>query len=433
MNFKKTVTSIIMGVSMIALASTAFAVNTENLYGSSAQFTFWTVQAPNFLTSEGCTIVGCAADGSAQAIVKATCSGTPTYFRIASKASYDGICALENNYNGTNTNCTANTPATARQMIDEATCTFGPCTGAFSTWTGVCTGLTNQTVTIGASDVDGEAFTQQSHGLLLGPLGGAQTDIVLNGMPTTIAGDKTGNTPNNLSVCKPMVVPFAFYVNNSVKQNGSTLTNISRMMAVMIYSGQTYNWTDLGGDFASNPTVACMRHAGSGTHATLDNAIMHSLWGANLMICGVNNTSAACTPAPGPTPYFNNGTGDEVNCVNGSGAWSGTAAIGYFDADYQTLNPSKTGNVTQLTLDGVAATRVNIRNGRYNNFYANEHLYYTNTSDPTITAICSYASQAGNVPASEANFWAAGCEMNWNKATDADYPGYVGASCPQTP
>jgi hypothetical protein len=418
MKFKKIITSLICGAAILAFTGAAIAEDIT-LYGASAQFLFWTSAAPGFLQSKGCTVIGCAKYDNTDAIVKATCGGVDTYFRIASKASYDGICALQSNYGGANSNCTSHIPADARDLSNETTCTWGSCAGAVSTWSS-CTGRKSVAITIGASDVEGDSFVQQSHGLYSGPLGGAQTDRVFTGLSTA-----------GLDRCTPLVVPFAFFANRSVTKGGVTIDNMPRMMAVIIFSGQAWNWTDFGADFASLPIVACLRHAGSGTHATLDMAVMHNEWGASLATCANNNTSAACVPAVGPTIYFNNGSGDEMNCVNGSGAWSGDGAVGYADAD-QAGSLGSYPDTVVLKYNGEVANRVNIRNGVYDNFWSNQQLYFR-TRTAWIDNLCTYAADPTKVPASKANYWATVCEMNYEKEHDSDYPKYVGATCPQTP
>jgi hypothetical protein len=408
-----------------------------------------------------------------------------TYFRIASKASYDGICALENNYNGTNPNCTSD-PAgpNFRQMIDPTTVsTWGACAPTIGAWS--TSGLlASVPVTVGASDVQGESFLQQSHGLLLGPLGSTQTDRVFSGMPTT-AGL---NTPYTLAECQPLIVPFAFYVNTSVQEcidtqyvspGGVNLApdpsnppanplnwhanhwapwascvgdptgvrykkvqfrNMPRIKAVLIFSGQIYNWTDLGSNFVPNlPVAVCMRHAGSGTHATLDLAVMNKKWGGTLAQISCNNGRPAdpmcLSGGTPPTIFFNNGSKDEINCINGSGAWSGNGAVGYSDADYLAINPAYDAFVTtgahtiQMTYNGETANRHNIRMGEYD-FWTNENMYFR-VLTPWLSNLCTFASTPANIPASEAEYWTSQCEMNYTKVHDTDYPAYSGASCPQ--
>jgi hypothetical protein len=155
---------------------------------------------------------------------------------------------------------------------------------------------------------------------------------------------------------------------------------------------------------------------------------MNGKWGANLVKIANNSTNPSyLNPITPPTIYFNDGSSDEMACVNGQ-----LGSIGYSDADQITKIPGTYANMTALAYDGAMPDRVNIRNGVYNNFYANQWLYHKN-GHPWINDLCNYANQPANIPSSMANYWATSCEMVFNKAKDTDWPQYIGATCPQTP
>jgi len=130
--------------------------------------------------------------------------------------------------------------------------------------------------------------------------GRPQTDRVFNKVAVPSSG---------VTTYRPIVVPFGFYAHNSVQVttctggandgnlctagtaladcgtgitcDGHTINNITREMVVNIFGGNATAWTDLGASYSvsgdsSNSIVACMRHAGSGTHSTLDYAIMRA-------------------------------------------------------------------------------------------------------------------------------------------------------------
>jgi len=214
-----------------------------------------------------------------------------------------------------------------------------------------------------------------------------------NGL-TNVAADKFG-----VSALVPVtvVVPFGFFVNSAVtaqtctaglignyataasqcdtapaKGDGvlgaaSTITNISREEATLIFSQSVADWSDLGSYFTAQPVVACLRHAGSGTHAALDQTVMNSGWGNNIA-----NTETA------GSIWFNQGSSDMMKCINGNSTASTNGsligAIGYADAD-QAIGAAKISqNVKQLKYNGFYPTRTAIRNGLYD-FYTNAWLY----------------------------------------------------------
>jgi ABC-type phosphate transport system substrate-binding protein len=222
------------------------------------------------------------------------------------------------------------------------------------------------------------------------------------------------------------------------------------MMAVLIFSGQVFNWTDFGDDFATHPINKCLRHAGSGTHATLDHAVMHAPWGGTILGLGTENQQ----PSNQPGTYFNDGSSDMMKCINGGytrnyddgpqnggpldGAnWSGEGAIGYADAD-QSL--SSFTNTARIFYNGYRAHRVNIRNCRYDNFWSVQHLYYDPASPEYLQVaalvgqMMTFAANPNNVPQCKADYWAAYDEMKCMKFDSHDYPIWIAPpALPQLP
>jgi hypothetical protein len=468
--------TIMVGASVLAFAGAAQAATVNiNIYGASAQHLFWNDAADNFLTSKGCTGVAQDSYDSKHGITRGTCGSDTVYIRYSSKASFDGIYAVKG---AVNTDSCPN--AFQRKMVDEASCSDWMLGGT------PCSALKCQEVTIGASDVAGSSFVQESHGELKGPNGGGIVDRIF---PAT-GVDDSGLTPK-----QPVVVPFGFFANNTVtktkclgpdpleptasahkavstwgyscydpdedghsadcigyykcvnsKCSGGVninnacskasdcpdvalqdtvceripLDNISRLMATQIFSGQAWYWTDFGAWYNSDPIVACLRHAGSGTHSTLDWAVMRSAakdWGWPL----VTTENAA-----DPTVWFNDGSSDEMKCVNQL-----AGAIGYADADQLEGNDNYP-NVHALKYNGVEPRRTNVRNGEYD-FYSNQWLYFKADLTQFQKDLVAFASDPDNIPSSKAKFWSTQAEMVYNKTTDAAYPGFVGASDPQLP
>jgi ABC-type phosphate transport system substrate-binding protein len=383
MKIKNIVASVVAGASLLTIVGTASAAITNdiNIYGASAQFIFWKNQAVNYMTLQGCTGIQSASLDSKNAITKGSCGGATRYFRSSSKASYDGPLAIQGNTTNPNRDTTCADPR-QRKMVDEASCNWS---------TGVCTATKCTTVTGGASDVQVTSFQQESHGMLLGPSSSTKNVWTDRNFKGTGAMNEDG-----LSNCRPLVVPFGFFVNKGVKKGGVEITDLTTAQARLIFSGQIADWSDLG--FDPQPMYACWRHAGSGTAAALDWDVMRP---ADLHI--LEDTGN------GYSFYFNDGSSDLMACVNGN-----AGGVGYADAD-QGL--SSYPNVKAVTYNGVAPTKANITNGLYD-FYTVQNLYTATPTTPDMTSLCSFMKN----PANNNNAWYANaCEMRYIRADDGSY------------
>lgn len=360
-----------------------------NLYGASAQYLFWNDAADNFLLDQGCTNVAQAEDSTKKhGITRGTCGADTVYIRYSAKASYDGIYSCKGQVPpGGQPTCSAQGPR-YREMADETQTNWG---------THVVNGLACKMVTIGASDVAGETFQQSSHGQLRGHLGGGWVDRTISPIVTT-----------GMTYYRPVVVPFGFFKNNTANPG---LTNLTRLMALMVFSGKAYNWSDFGPSYVNKDIIACLRHAGSGTHATLDAAVMRGDW-------------PLVTYEDAPYVYFNDGSTDEMRCINENAGQSTAsfAAVGYADAD-QSLTSYP--NVAAINYEGAPAQKVNITNGVYS-FWSAQWLYECNPSDPVhhpwMVLLNAFAEDPANLPASKAAFWATQSEMQVEKANDFAMP-----------
>lgn len=430
---------------LLAIAGIAQAAPAElNIYGASAQYLYWNAQAQNFASTVlGCTATAPTNNGGKHGFVAATnCTSTLVPVNAATgkrdlDIRYSGIASAEGPL------------SVAKQAPLDAALAAG-CNIAngerqmfASTTTTVC-----KPVHVGTSDVAGESLVQASTGQKLGPMGGGAFSVALSGVDTS-----------SLTPANTVVVPFGFFVNSGVtattctaglignyataaaqcdtapgKGDGvlgaaSTITNISREEANMIFSGYVADWSDLGAYFTPKPVVACLRHAGSGTHSAFDLTVMNAAWGLN----------TAAEEVAGQI-YFNQGSTDEIKCINGAttatpnGSLNG--AIGYADADQAIGTTNVSQNVKQLKYNGFYPTRSAIRNGLYD-FYTNAWLY-TNPANSAATnaianSLIAFAQDPANVPASKANYWASVAEMKFNRAADNSYPAFTGASIPMLP
>ena len=439
MNIRKMMTAVIAGASLLGLASVAPATIYDiNIYGASAQYTFWNAAAPGFIQAQtGCSAVtpSTNTNGTTNKITYATCGGNTYNIRVSSKASFDGIYALLGNDSyatagAANEKCSAGDPgdpvsnrAYYRKMAQQD--------GS----------LACEKITIGASDVAGESFTQGSSGDLKGPAEVANADYINRSF--------TGINTVSLPHANPFVVPFGFYVNTSVQQcqagvaactgytvsgacipnsacTPSTITNLSRMQAVLLFSGEIVNWQQFGSSFTDLPVVLCFRHAGSGTHATLDYAVVKGNgWGGTL--ANTENRPDDAVNGYNPTlpiTYFNDGTPDEQYCLQNE-----TGSVGYADADKANatthLMASPYTSVELIQYQGEYPTADAIMHGRYD-FWTNEWAYkdpnMSSTLLPLVNSLLSSVANQSNIPSAEANYWVVQSAMHFEKATDQQYP-----------
>ena len=435
MKIKTMITSIVAGAGILAMVGSASAacfqtgvagtptVPTKdlNIYGASAQFTFWKSEFKNYLQAAGCVAKGNAANAtdwanasatssdSAHFVVQADCSGVggpaTVNFRVSSKASYDGPPAVANKQTiYTTNNCGTGVNLKQREMLHGGvgTCAWGStaCTPPTQA-NGDC-----EAVNWGASDVAVGDFKQVSdlRNFTVNP-------VILTGAGTVAVTD----------FCSPNAISFGFFLNKNVisQSTGTYLNFISPIEIKMIYSGKLTNWNQL----VSNPSntlaiVACARDAGSGTAATMDFMMMKP---------------TQIFQAGSATQIFNDGTGPMMNCVNNN-----AGAIGYADADRpnlaNTYGPIALGDATF----SVAPTTANVKTLAYD-FVTPQHAYVANTDRATnmFLDLCTYAGWPAKLAVVNAN-WAATCEMTFlpaNKLTLATWApstvlGTGGCTCP---
>jgi len=451
---KKTrVFSALAGVALLAAAGSAHAAGTMdiNIYGASAEYNFWKQAGVEFLKAQVPAGLGCgtvsgfipdAATGAANGIIVGTsCTNTTVLgsndsvnFRVSNKASYDGIFAVTSSTDSQKSNgtCALNARPMANAAATDTLATLG------------C-----NVVTVGASDVPADAFTQHSSGLLHGPAGGGAILRSFSKIPTTGVA----------AIFQPVKVPFGFFVTNNISVRtcgtgpstgdycnadedcGSYFTvptdttspvlnytcsaarpiavsdNITREMAVQLLSNTlpSHNWSDFAG-FSPLTAVTCVRHAGSGSHATMDLALMNKgTWGGSWPAAQSANF------------YFNDSTGDLLSCMN-TQLTAGKGAIGYADADTDLTKSGAipAGNlVGPLKYNGNYPNSQNIKSGVYD-LYADQTLYLAPTAvvadaqgakqSDAVALLMGYLNDTTgshlNTPGYKFhNYWAASSEM----------------------
>lgn len=435
---KKIKVSLAATAAVLAMAGLAQAAPAElNIFGASAQYDYWNAQAEDFAANVlGCTnVTGAVIDTSKKhgLVVAKNCNAA----LVPEINSVTGTHDIDIRYSGI---ASAEGPLAASKQdpVDPALATGCDKTKGerlmyLTSTTKIC-----KPVHVGTSDVAGESLVQMSSGTKLGPMGGTLMNIAMPGVDTS-----TLNSANTV------VVPFGFFANEAVKArkctagyvgayctsdancyNGAagtcsttstTIDNISREEATIIFSGILTNWKELGDYFDDVSLVACLRHAGSGTHSALDLTVMNSGWGS------ATATDASYNPEH---VYFNQGSSDEMKCINGAteanpAGSNLVGAIGYADADQKIAVAGASDYVKQLKYNGHYPTRSAIRNGLYD-FYTNAWLYTSKTADAATKnrtdALIAYAQQSANVPSTKANFWASVGEMKFNRLSDVNYP-----------
>jgi hypothetical protein len=438
---KKIIKTAVLSASLVALTSTAFAADlTLNLYGSSAQAKFWNANTATFMTTsvanggEGCAsvVTGFADPGTNKLgiTIGSSCAannGGRVIIRYTSNKSVEGLFAAagQNPYQTDSTVC-GNDPTLRNQANDV---------NGNGTFSSAC-----QKVDVAVSDVASESFTQSSAGNYNGW-------VTVN--PAQNINLSTANIPGQNyfgASQQPIIVPFSFYANSKVG-----ITNLNRQQALLLFSGNIPTWSLFGPGYPSKNVVVCMRHAGSGTLATLDKAIVR---GDRTLVSNQEVGAANGGKALPPFVWFMQGTPDMLNCINANGNYPDTGsasygAIGYADSDAITASYNSDGsenvsasypNVQRLTYNGggqgetaanfttygYSAVKNGIVNGGYE-FWSAQEMYL----NPNDQANANLVSLYNNAVAFASNpqacpglgcYWAAATELNVTKESDTTVP-----------
>jgi hypothetical protein len=206
------------------------------------------------------------------------------------------------------------------------------------------------------------------------------------------------------------------------------IDNLSRMQALLLFAGQVKNWRDFGPWYPDLPVALCMRHGGSGTHATKDLRVMRG----DRALATVSKTLAPTDPsgASAVKPllpilwHYRSSTTLTEDCVE---YYDG--GVGYVDAD-KALNNDFTSNVHHLKHEGVEPVRQKVIFGEYP-FWGAASCFYDDDSNAGLTqAQKSLATDLLNWLADQNErfefptnlFWASGAEMTVSAPNDFAYP-----------
>ena len=431
---KKIIKVSVFCATVLTLASSAQALDL-NMFGASAEVDFWTEAAPQFLAASvadggmGCTNVVSGKADSKNGVAKGfNCAGAPSgdntvTLRYTADKSVEGPRAVmgmdPNNLDTCST--LVNTPSFGddhyRMMANISD-------------DGLTLSKGCNRVNLGASDVASESFTQESHGNMNGIYDTAPFNEVLD--PSTIPG---ADTPGMISL-NPIFVPFSFFAN----KNLTATDNLTRLQAVLLMSGNVSNWSQFG--YPAARVALCMRHAGSGTHATLDRAVMR---GDRPLVIN-QNTPPAFVAAP--TIYFHESSSDLMKCVqNNAGIATGAIAVGYADTDKTVSSIAADGsevinaaynNTKRLTYNGIGAgmsagktvsdIKTQIANGLYD-FWSAQWIYMNTNQLVNLNAeaaanlMMAYAANPATLPqATKKYYWLAKNELKVQKENDAVLP-----------
>lgn len=446
---KKVLKVAALGASVIALASAASAADLNlNIYGASAQGTFWNTYAETFLT-DATNGMGCAgfykgaspSNSKLGITVGYTCANNgndDVIIRYNSVKSSEGPRAVMKMDPDNLDSCGSDTPDPNRT---QATFTY---VNPADKTQGVTWGTACLPVHVGASDVASESFTQVTTGRPNGTYSGSVPQVTYDMSTAVIPGEAEIGT-----VARPIIVPFAFFANTNLAVN-----EINRQMALLLFSGNVSNWNQFNGgltdgtkdsQFENKRVVLCMRHAGSGTHATLDKAIMRD----DLLL--VRQEKSSPIGAPGNKVLFHESSSNMIDCVDDNGGYSTAAAgaIGYADADaivasydanYNEVKKSAAANVKRLgyngggegmnqanmTKYGYSALKYEILNGRYE-FWAPQWMYIKadNWNSDTVDLfdkLMAYASGTTLPCPGLGCYWATADQMKVTKESDSTIP-----------
>lgn len=218
------------------------------------------------------------------------------------------------------------------------------------------------------------------------------------------------------------------------------LKNISRLMALHIFSGAVDNWADFGASFDSMPIVQCMRHAGSGTHQTLVDTVFRGdtdvKTTTTVNYASMYNTATYAfdkVAESGPhTFHYKSSSSLTKDCV---ARFDG--GIGYVDADKAiatNINTSASNGegIHQLMYQGSAPSRQSVTSGEYN-YWAAQTCYYkpAQVEDTLEGLLLEIVAEAGNPDyltlekfGERAHFWATSDEMLVEKegGDPSEYP-----------
>ena len=452
---KKLMIALAVGAFVLSMAGVSSATDI-NIFGASAQFNFWSAQAPTYLTSaSGAHCTGAVATsnfvpsdntpngvyyhGAKYFIASAGgCNATvvPDGVLTIRVGAYDSCDGLQGLLGVTNLTDVAGCTGNERAMLRTATSTAIAAADCFP-------------VILGAADVDGTSITQtdsqtqldgpkgpsaaNTYGYTLPgspPLGGTQLTYDLSSWNAPAENYATGWPSGGIDTTSagslvhdwhPFVLPFGFFANKDLAAVGdgllkTNLTNITDSMAQQIFSGAATDWSNFG--LPAGAITVCLRQPGSGTYGLFDRGVIKTNGSSNSKLPNVDISS-------GGFAWFNNTSGDMMNCIN-----STPGAIGFADADQgnsaSTFGPINFEGISPVAASG-ATSNPNLAGGFYDRFFSLEHIFQLkgdynsgSNTDKVIQNMVGWSYVQTNNP--RQNVWVISNTMQWHKANDSAYP-----------
>jgi len=396
---------------LAAIATTADATVTVNIGGSSAARNFMGITPLNICDQAPVPSYYITADNNYHTwdctVTTLGLSDTHVVIHYEASQSADGITKLQVptgdsgallpqfNLGGT-LGCTGPT----------VTVVGGKTYNAFTSCSNI--NLTNLPTHMGAADVAGSSFGQSDN---------------VNSQPQL--------DDSALNVTQTAILPFSIFLGKGVVKVDPTtgnpagpVTGLTRLELEQIFARGVTDWTRLGYGTvtdaapgtveATSPIVLCMRTAGSGTKAMLDQVIM------------INTTEFSGTNA---NANYGAKTSNVLSCIAGN-----RRSIGYMDADQETHFLAGGDNVGlgyAVKVDGTLAKdasksdpRVDLKCGRYA-YWTNERLNRRSTSegadiDAVMTKFVADASTSATISSigSVGTYWLAPSDMFVAKNAD---------------
>lgn len=358
-----------------------------------------------------------------------TCNraGQPIIIRYSATGSSDGVKKLQQPESNALSNMNYLDHASLAGCVGPTTLTRPSDGKQYQEYTGCTGGPVQLPVNVGWSDVHGSSFHQT------GPI------------TTTVAPlDQSALISTQVAI-----VPFAIVLGNGVQRVNSLnqvqgpVTNLSRLQVETLLSRQATDWRQLGlgtapvdgsgnpaapgtAADATSPITLCLRTAGSGTKAALDETVMKD---ATETPAGSTNLTNAADGV-----YFGQSNQDVRDCIRGNAGAGRPAhpkAVGYMEAD-QAAAAVALGGMYITRLNGYLSNdpslsdpKENLKCGKFQ-YWVGERINTRNPSstDPTTQQLISdfiASAQDPNtisiVPAGA--FWVAPSQMNVFKNADA--------------
>lgn len=250
---------------------------------------------------------------------------------------------------GTDNNTTSSSTTSGAASASAAACATGTISASGST---ALQPLVQQAAQQYEAKCPGSTVTVSGGGSSTGlsNVAGGTSDIGDSDVPVSNAKSVDPSTVKDHQVA---IVLFSVIVNPK-----AGVTNLTTSQVRDIFSGKVTNWSQVGGQ--NVPVTLIERKPGSGTRLSFDKIIMQG-------------AAESSTPASQQ---------DSTQLVL-QGVAGATGGVSYAAAS------SADATVAKVSLDGVAPTADNVKNGTYK-YFSHEHMYTKATSSPLADSFIAF-------------------------------------------